>query len=982
MTHELILTSVSQGLEPDTSGYCIVAENRKIPRYLTKRLEALSEYQHLAPSASEQSQFSPVAYSHLIFSGHNTIWHTLSRIADAGTDYRFQPNQLAHHIVLTENELVQEGPAWLLLLPGFHFTDWLTPSVRFSNGRTIPTLTLPPNLTRNQRIARERRWTDPHKMTLFPSNIEDQETYRTYENETLINPYQLPDRQPCPLPCPQPCPLWRELTGDAGWAGILAETVQTGQQAVLVFRPGMNILPLIFEAISILPAELHWKGTFSTYYFKDLPEHTACQWKAVLAGSPIAERLLKNSDSLILDLTKPLGTVPSGKYVEFARTGLDEMLPKNEIPENPFSSDDWADKEISVPAENLPQQENQPENPPTVPETVSDTVSETPAEPPEPDKISAMNLSAMNFNDSVAVNLPPVITKEALRIQTKAPKPQNLFSSILNMKSRGQFYLLYGVTLLLLLVLLFLVLDQVTNFGLTRFFWGNNQTNPKPAAGSSDKPQKAKTKEEENVPKNKIDNATLEAEKRIKQEEEQKQQEQIRINAARASKKLLQDRANAIRSEIAEQKKQIRKKLNEYLSEHKLPDSLAMSVPQFQDDHVNPPESKTFPELTDLHPFGLAVELQYIPLLDIPNVRVETHKHTFFRDVDEKDIENNSDNKNSGNKDSGNKNEPLAAEEEKTSENTDSKLSSELSFDQPEDLSVNGLQVPVTDRFEWSVMAVDTDTLRETPMFDLKLTEQGLSVDWRIEGMDSQHLYDTLAASFGFLRISADSTVVKTAVENTATENTAAENTVAENTLTENDNENDNTDNTIVQSIPLFEPKIQKPLFLMEHFVDPKQAEFSVEMPFTAEPWRSFFATTNIPFAFRLAVTVKPDDPEILRKEEINSIDVKEPNLPSEFFVEFQTQVESKKTVAAGSDTYLSVTISFEGAVEPERVVWYDRSGTQIDILKTEMETNNTTLETMKKDLDIIKKEILVGTIPTTQEQRKKRNELQSEITK
>jgi hypothetical protein len=36
----------------------------------------------------------------------------------------------------------------------------------------------------------------------------------------------------------------------------------------------------------------------------------------------------------------------------------------------------------------------------------------------------------------------------------------------------------------------------------------------------------------------------------------------------------------------------------------------------------------------------------------------------------------------------------------------------------------------------------------------------------------------------------------------------------------------------------------------------------------------------------------------------------------------------------------------------------------------------------MKKDLDIIKKEILVGTIPTTQEQRKKRNELQSEITK
>jgi hypothetical protein len=925
MTHELILTSVSQGLEPNTSGYCIVAEDRSIPRYLAKRLETLSEYHHFFSSGSDEARFQPVVYSHLIFPGHNTIWHSLSRIADTGTDYRFQPNQLAHHIVLTENELVQEGPAWLLSLPEFHLTDWLTPSVRFTNGRPIPTLTLPPNLTRSQRIARERRWTDPHKMVLFaPDTDNDQETYRIYENDALMNPNQ------------QPCPFWRELAGDAGWAGILAETIQTGQQAVLLFQPEMNILPLFFEAIALLPTELHWKGTFSTYYFKDLPEHTACQWKAVLADSPMAERLLKNNDQLVLDLTKPLGMVPDGEYVEFARTGLEETLPKKEIPENLFHSQSLTDKECSASIENLFQPADQ------------SAVFDTPPVPLKPDKLDKPEKIPQNdFTNSVAENLPPIIVKDPIRIQTKVPKQQNLFNSVLNMKSRGWFYILYGVTFLLLLVLLFLVLDQVTNFGLTRLLQGNDKTQSKTVAGSSVNPKDTKTKEDENVAKSKIDTAALEKEKKIKQKEEQeKQQEQAMINAARIRKKQLQDRANTIRSEIAEQKKRIRINLNEYLSDHHLPNVLAMSVPEFQNDHVNPPELKMFPELIELYPFGLVLELKYVPLLDIPNVRVETRKRTFFREVDENDLKNTVKEKTFKNSGSGTNSEANADAV------TDSSLDqpTDSSVDESTDLegsSVTGLRVPVTDRFEWSVMAVDTDTLQETPMFDLKLTEEGLSLDWRIEGMDDQHLYDTLAASFGFLRI-----------------------------FTEGDH-----DQTKIQSIPFFDPKIQKPLFLMEHFIDPKIQEYSVEMPFALEPWRSFFRTTKIPFAFRLDVTVKPEISETIQHEGIKEINVKESSLSSEFFVEFQTDVDSKKTVAAGSDTYSPVTISFEGAAEPERIVWYDRSEHQAEILKQELETGKITLETMKKDLDVIRKEILVVGTAATSEQRKKRNELQTEIT-
>jgi hypothetical protein len=920
MTHELILTSVSQGLEPNTSGYCIVAEDRHIPRYLAKRLEILSEYQHLFPSDSEDAQFHPVVYSHLIFPGHDTIWHSLSRIADAGMDYRFQPNQLAHHIVLTENELVQEGPAWLLSLPEFHLTDWLTPSVRFTNGRPIPTLTLPPNLARSQRIARERRWTDPRKMMLFVPDTDDQETYRIYENDALVNPNQ------------QPCPFWRELTGDAGWAGILAETVQTGQQAVLIFQPSMNILPLFLEAIALLPAELHWKGTFSTYYFKDLPEHTACQWKAVLADSPIVERLLKNNDQLVLDLTKPLGMIPDGEYVEFARTGLEETLPKKEIPENPFHSQELTDNEHSVSIENL----FQPANQSTVPDT-----------PPMPFKLD--EIPKNDPNNSVAEKLPSIIVKETIRIQTKVPKQQNLFSSVLNMRSRGQFYLLYGVTFLLILVLLFLVLDQVTNFGLTRLFLGSDKTQSKAVAGSPVNPKDTKTKEDENVAKSKIDTDALEKENKIKQKEEQeKQQELAMINAARTRKKQLQDRANTIRSEISEQKKSIQKNLNKYLSDYKLPNTLAMSVPQFQDDHVNPPESKMFPELIDLYPFGLVLELKYVPLLDIPKVRVETRKRTFFRKIDENDLKNTGNEKTSQNSDSGTNPKINANDNIVASSSLDQ--STDSSVDEPTDWEeslVTGLRVPVTDRFEWSVTAVDTDTLQETPMFDLKLTDEGLSLDWRIEGMDDHHLYDTLAASFGFLRV-----------------------------FSENDH-----NQTKIQSIPLFDPKIQKPLFPMEHFIDPKIPKYSVETPFALEPWRSFFGTTKVPFAFRLDVAIMPDLSETTQSEGIKGINVKESSLPSEFLVEFQTEVESKKTVAAGSDTYSPVTISFEGAAEPERIVWYDRSERQTEILKQEMETGNSTLETIKKDLDLIRKEILVAGTAATSEQRKKRNELQSEIT-
>ena len=70
---------------------------------------------------------------------------------------------------------------------------------------------------------------------------------------------------------------WQSLTGDAGWAGTLAESFITDQQrpVVLIFEPGMNLLPLLVEALALLPVPRRWDVEFSTY-FTQLPHGLTC----------------------------------------------------------------------------------------------------------------------------------------------------------------------------------------------------------------------------------------------------------------------------------------------------------------------------------------------------------------------------------------------------------------------------------------------------------------------------------------------------------------------------------------------------------------------------------------------------------------------------------------------------------------------------------------------------------------------------------
>lgn len=414
MTHELILTSVAQGLDTKEHGFCTVAVDAAISPHVVESLLELSGCWHIDSESGQNA----ISYSHFILP--SGVEHVLSRTAESGVDYRQQSNVFAHHIVLESVEIVPESPAWLLALPDFHLSEWNEPPLRFVKGRPVPTLTNPPSLTRRQLIARQCRWLDPQKMTL--TGCVDT------ESEEFLSSVQSNNNQIFLAASPTtPCPTWQKLTGDPGWGGTLASTSFTGQSVVLVFNPGQNILPLVVEALALLPLYYAWKTTFCTYY-TNLPNTIPCQWIGVIAGSEAAKRFVEDPTYLVLDLTQPMGVASVGKYVDFARYGRENLLPQE------------TDEYVAI-------------------YTDTDT---------KPYGDGDVEASKREMPSNKMPNIfPPMI---------QLPKRSNLFKTFLYHQSRYQFYFLYGIMFVLVLFLLVLALDQAGNFGIVRLLKNRNQS--------------------------------------------------------------------------------------------------------------------------------------------------------------------------------------------------------------------------------------------------------------------------------------------------------------------------------------------------------------------------------------------------------------------------------------------------------------------------------------------------------------------------
>jgi len=261
MALELVYTSALQGLRAGASGFCTVAMTKGMPPALVPRLEALGGYR-AGPTGD-----GPVSYCFWRVETASGIAHVLSIVGPAPPDHTARTNKIATYLVLSPSELAPAGPAALLAITGL---------VR-------------------------RRWTGA------PAWIEQPVRVPSAGDEGI-----------------RPCVAWEAAAGDAGWAGVLASGFLRDQSKPIhvIYGAGVDPLPLVDEAIRLLPGWARWRATFSTYFLQPVAG-TPCAWRFCLDGTPAAEAA-RHSKGLVIDLTRMHSTAPDSRFTRMARTGIDE----------------------------------------------------------------------------------------------------------------------------------------------------------------------------------------------------------------------------------------------------------------------------------------------------------------------------------------------------------------------------------------------------------------------------------------------------------------------------------------------------------------------------------------------------------------------------------------------------------------------------------------------------------------------------------
>jgi len=263
MAYELYYTSAPRGLRPQTSGICTVGLTRGFPAPFIPRIEALSGYRK--PSDDTDSSVCPAAFSHWVVDGGGVSRHVLSAVRMAPPDHTGRSNKFAHHLLLREEECVAPGPAWLLQQTGVVADKWA------GEPRELP---------------QEKRMPSAGRVV---AGI---------------------------------CASWQRAGGDAGWAGVLANAAMLDPTKVcsVIVTPGTDALALIAEAILLLPAELRWRVTFTSYFMEPI-SGVRCSWRFCVDGTPAAAAARAGGGTCI-DLCSRAPCTRTGRFIEFARTGV------------------------------------------------------------------------------------------------------------------------------------------------------------------------------------------------------------------------------------------------------------------------------------------------------------------------------------------------------------------------------------------------------------------------------------------------------------------------------------------------------------------------------------------------------------------------------------------------------------------------------------------------------------------------------------
>ncbi|MDR2763042.1 MAG: hypothetical protein LBB88_10595 [Planctomycetaceae bacterium] len=266
MIQELIYTSVPKGLAPDSQGFCTVAQTAGMTPLVSQTLKNLSGYRHTFPIGDERKPLNPEVFIHVIRRIAGADLHIVSRVADCGVDYTQRSNLIAHHYTFEESDCIPCGPAAILSQPNLFRKNW------------------------NEK---------PREITSAPD----------------IHNIQFPSNK---------CVTWEKQLGDAGWGGVVAERIEQGDPIIFIFDPKIKMLPLLVETFAILPPQLRWETTFSTFFIKsqEPPNTNKIQIKCILNGSDEETFAKLTNNNFVLDLRQKQNLSPTGKYVEFARTGF------------------------------------------------------------------------------------------------------------------------------------------------------------------------------------------------------------------------------------------------------------------------------------------------------------------------------------------------------------------------------------------------------------------------------------------------------------------------------------------------------------------------------------------------------------------------------------------------------------------------------------------------------------------------------------
>ena len=269
MSFELIYTSAPKGLRSASSGFSTVAATAGISKLAMMKLEGLSAYEFCFNLSDPNANLNPSNFAHTTIQVGAERHSVLSRVGFAGPDYSGRANKIAHHFLLSSHDLLTVGPAEMM--------------VQMNDG-------------------------------IFCHEWRDQ-------------PKELPARSLAGTLSPGqtsggPASHWQQVTGDAGWAGMLAKAFQDNAKlpAYVVFTPGLDVLPLFVEGLAILPPAQRWRVSFSTYY-TSMPAGCFYNWRAVLAGSTAAREMARFPNATVIDLTTQLAHAPANRYTLAARTG-------------------------------------------------------------------------------------------------------------------------------------------------------------------------------------------------------------------------------------------------------------------------------------------------------------------------------------------------------------------------------------------------------------------------------------------------------------------------------------------------------------------------------------------------------------------------------------------------------------------------------------------------------------------------------------